>query len=309
MEKQDAVLLGPFVGEFYWECGRFAPLLPYMIHKEFKDRKIKYIILTRKERFDLYGKYADILVPLRIEGDYIDKFPNCFRLNDFTEEEYKKIKLKFYNKYNEKYNIIKHVAPKVSKEQFVNKNQFPVSKMMFSYQPRKENYTLIENYLPKNNKPVVILGPRFRKGFKRNWGNWQEFYDLIAKDRELIKKFTFVICGKSDEYVPDKEDRFLDINKIIVGNSSSLAGLLLVLLEKAFYVCGSQSAIPNMALLYNVEVLEFGCQKRLHTVTYNHFKTPIEFIENRSYNIAAKTLFSKFKKRLIIKEKENGAKE
>ena len=30
MSKQDVVLMGPFVGEFYWEAGRFAPMLPAM---------------------------------------------------------------------------------------------------------------------------------------------------------------------------------------------------------------------------------------------------------------------------------------
>ena len=55
--RKDAVLLGPFVGELYWEVGRFAPLLPKMINKEYKKKDVTYIVLTRRERFDLYGKY------------------------------------------------------------------------------------------------------------------------------------------------------------------------------------------------------------------------------------------------------------
>jgi len=54
--KNDAVLMGPFVGEMYWEAARFAPMLPHMLRSKYKNRKIKYIILTREDRFDLYGR-------------------------------------------------------------------------------------------------------------------------------------------------------------------------------------------------------------------------------------------------------------
>ena len=61
---EDAILMGPFVGELYWEAGRFAPMLPKMYQHDRKNKiqHPKYIILTRQDRFDLYGKFADILV-------------------------------------------------------------------------------------------------------------------------------------------------------------------------------------------------------------------------------------------------------
>lgn len=296
--KKDAVLLGPFVGELYWEIARFTPLLPYMKNKEFKNRDITYIILTRKERFDLYGKYADILVPLNIEGDYQNKFPNCFRLNNFSGRSYQKIINRFNLKYKEQYNIIKHIYPNLTGNKFMNKNQFPKNKMIYNYQPRKENYHIVEEYLPDNKKPLIILAPRYRKGFKRNWGNWNEFYDLIFQDKDLMNNFNFIICGKSDEYVPDNKNRFLDMTKISLGNKSSLVGLLLAIMEQTYLVVGSQSALPNIGLLYKVEVLEFGCQKRLHTKTYNIHNTPIEFIDNKKYNIPAIKLFKRLKNKL-----------
>lgn len=294
MNKKNAILLGPFIGELYWEAARFAPLLPYMITKQFQKKDITYIILTRPERFDLYGKYADILVPLRIEGDYINKYPNCFKLNNFSQKQYEKIINKFNNKYKERYNVIKHITPNISRGHFVNKNQYPRKKLIFNYQPRKENYDLVDEFIP-NKKPLVVLAPRYRKGFKRNWKNWQDFYDIIFKDKDLMDNFNFIICGKSDEYIPDKHKRFLDINDIVIGKDSSLIGLLLALLEKSSLVCGSQSAIPNIALLYKVDVLEFGCQKALHTKTYNIHNTPIEFIDNRKYDIPPQKLFKKLR--------------
>jgi hypothetical protein len=88
MTKKDAVLMGPFVGEFYWEAGRFAPMLPAMRARQYKKRDVKYIVLTREERFDLYGKYADILNTIeKLKEIMYSKMPECFRLVGFGPEK------------------------------------------------------------------------------------------------------------------------------------------------------------------------------------------------------------------------------
>lgn len=306
IEKQRAILLGPFVGELYWEAGRFAPMLPNMIINQYKGESIKYIVLTREDRFDLYGKFADILVPLKVEGDYTIKKPECFRLIGLDNEKYQDIARTFKEKYSERFKIIKHIYPDIRKPAFTNKSQYHPNLMSYVYKPRSENYDLVNQYL-SNDKPIVVLAPRYREGFKRNWSKWQEFYNLLSKQKDLMKSFNFVICGKQGEYTPDKESRFFDMNQIKLGEKSSLVGLLLVILERSFLVMGSQSAIPNLGLLYGVEVLEFGCQKSLHTKTYNVKKTPITFIENKKYdidpNIILKTLTDMLNRKVHKKEK------
>lgn len=303
-EKQKAVLMGPFVGELYWEAGRFAPILPHMIKNQYKGQNIKYIILTRQERFDLYGKYADILVPLRVDGDYKQRHPECFRLIGLHPEKYKKIAKQFKAQYIDRYKVIKHIYPDIKRPAFTNKNQFHKNLMIHLFKPRQENYDLVEKYLPNDDKPLVILAPRFRKGFKRNWNKWDEFYDLLAKQADLLNNFNFIICGKDGEYTPDKKTRFLDMNEITMGDKSSLVGLLLVILEKAFFTFGSQSAIPNLSLLHKVDVLEFGCQKKLHTKTYNITNAPITFFENRKYNIDPHFILKNFRKLLNTKKEK-----
>jgi len=298
---EQAILMGPFVGELYWEAARFAPMLPYMMQKEFKGKDIKYVIFTREDRFDLYGNYADIFVPLRIEGDYSTLQPNCFRLNGLSNEQYQKMANKFNRKYSEKFKILKHVYPSIIKGQFLNKNQFRKEHMIFDYSPRLENYLLVESYIP-NDKPIVVLAPRYRNGFKRNWKYWKEFYDMLFNSN-LMSQFNFVVCGKRGEYIPDEKDRFFDINHIALNDNSSLIGILLVILEKAFFTFGSQSSIPNLSLLYKVEVLEFGCQKTFHTKTYNIFNTPITFIENRDYDLDPKVAFDKLNHILVKRMK------
>lgn len=303
MEKPNAILMGPCVGELYWEAGRFAPMLTFMVQKEFRGRKdIAYIILSREDRFDLYGRNADILVPLRINNDYEKLTPECFRLLGFSLDKYQEVIKAFRDKYSTRFHIIKHIYPDISKKLYANKNQFPSKRMIYNYYPRRENYDLVEEYVP-NNKPLVILASRFRNGFKRNWKYWYEFYDLLWSDK-LLEDFNFIICGKKGEYIPDKNSRFLDINNIELGSKSSLIGLLLVILEKAFFTFGSQSAIPNLSLLYGVDVLEFGCQKTLHTVTYNIKKTPITYIDNPRYDLDPKEALRILTKLLRQKEKK-----
>ena len=307
MSKPNAILMGPFVGELYWETARFAPMLPQMIRTEYKNRDMKYIVLTRQERFDLYGKFADILVPLRIPGDYEKHQPNCFRLNGLKPPQYLKIINDFHAKYKGRYHIIKHIYPDVTKARYVNKNQFPRKKMHYNYQPREENYSIVKSYLPNSGKPLVVLSPRYRTGFKRNWKYWPEFYNKLSQDGDLMKDFHFIICGKKGEYIPDKKKRFLDLNDMVLGENSSLVGLLLVVLENTFFTFGSQSAIPNMSLLYNIDVLEFGCQKTLHTRTYNIKNTPITFIVDTKYDIPTDKIFPQFKKLLYKKRRKQDA--
>ena len=307
-EKEDAVLLGPCVGELYWEGARFAPMLPYMIRNQYKNKLVKYIVLTREDRFDLYGKFADILVPLRIEGDYTEKKPECFRLIGLDNEKYQEIAMSFKEQYSQRFNIIKHLYPDIKKPAFVNKNQFPPKLMTYMYKPRQENYDLVNQYLP-SDKPIIVLGSRYRNGFKRNWSKWQEFYDILFKQTDLMSEYNFIICGKKGEYVPDKYSRFYDMNNIQVGKKSSLVGILLVILERAYFCFGSQSSIPNFALLYKVEVLEFGCQKTLHTRTYNVKNTPITFIENKSYDINPNVILKNLKELLKRKRKQEKKKE
>jgi hypothetical protein len=119
-----------------------------------------------------------------------------------------------------------------------------------------------------------------------------------------MDSFHFILCGKEGEYIPDPKHRFYDMNDMTVGKKSSLIGLLLVIMENAIFTFGSQSAIPNISLLYNVEVLEFGCQRSLHTNTYNIKKTPITFIDDKKYNIEVPKIYNNFRKLLIKKKGE-----
>jgi hypothetical protein len=293
-----AVLIGPCIGEMYWEFARFAPYIIWKRINQYLDVNIRFIVLTRPEMFDVYTRCASTFVPLNIPGDGTMYKPNCFRLDDFPREAYDFIIRSFKDQYSKEYKILEHVRPDISKKQFLNKNQFPKDKLLFDYKTRPENLKALEINLSNDKKPIVVLAPRYRSGMKRNWPYWQKLYDMIFENKNLTDKYKFIICGKNPDYVPDKYKRFVDINDLNNNSQMSLIGVTIETIKKAKLTIGSQSAIPNISLLLNVPVLEWGHQKFLHTIEYNPFKTKVTFIEDMNYNIKAEKVYSEILKLL-----------
>jgi len=303
MKKQNAMIFGPFVGELGWEILRFAPHAIWHKMKKYNDGSVVFIIYTRPDRMDLYGNCADIVVPLRIEGDVKKYSQNCFRLDHYPLVDYKSLTEKIYVKYAQRFNIINHVYPDISPGKFLLRTQFPKDKMIYDFCPRINNFIFLKNYLNNGSKKNVVISPRFRSGMQRNWPHWEKFYDLIYEDRQLMEKFNFIICGKSPDYIPDKKNRFFDINSIPHDPSISLIGLTICAIKSSVLLVGSQSGLPNLSLLIGTEVLEFGHQKSLHSRLYNMKRTKITFLEDRKYNLQPSSLLQEMKKILATKNR------
>lgn len=282
------------IGEFYWECARFASYLIWKRKIQYKNQQdINFIVLTREDRFDLYGQYVDILVPLKIDGDNTTYNQNGYRLDNFPTNKYNELINNFRSYFEKDYEIIEHIYPDISKAQFCNRQQYKKEEMLFDFLPRISNSQLIHSAVDYDS--LVVLAPRYRKNMKRNWSHWQELYDLIWKS-DLQQDFLFMICGLHNSYVPDKYDRFLDLNKLQDSPHTSLSGLLIEVLRRARLTVGSQSAIPNLSLLFGVEVLEWGHQRQFHTIDYNLFNTPITFLDDLTYNIRPEIVFEQIQK-------------
>lgn len=300
MEK--AILAGPCVGEMYWELGRFASHVIWL--KKKKHPNAKLIVLTRPDRFDMYGKYADILVPLRIDGDG-DKFKSdCFRLRGYDYSHVRLLAKRLHDKYSKRYKIVSHVYPNLERKQWANKNLYKKNEMFLNkFQPRNDNKLILDRTIP-DDRPLVIIAPRHRKGVRRNWPHWQALFNLIAKS-DLRRTHYFVLCGRVPDHTSDNRNRFFDINNFEQTRNTSLIGFTIECMKRACFTVGSQSGIPNISLLYGVDVLEWGHQKSLHTQSYNPFKTPVTFIENPNYDLPVEKVFNKMNKLLAQKGKDN----
>ena len=294
MKKNKAVLVGPCIGEMYWEFARFAPYVMWKRENQYKSPHIRFIVLTRPEMFDVYTSCATTFVSLNIPGDGSVYKPNCFRLDDFPADAYDFIVKTFYDKYKKNNEILEHIKPDISKKQFLNKNQFPKNKLFFDYDTRPDNLKVVDSSI--NSRPIIVLGPRYRNGMKRNWPYWQALYNMIFENKKLIEKYNFVICGKKPDYIPDMYGRFLDINNLVISENVSLIGITIEIIKKSKLTIGSQSAIPNISLLFKVPVLEWGHQKQLHTIEYNPYKTKVTFIEDMTYTIKPEVIYQEILK-------------
>lgn len=271
-------IIGMHIGEFGWEILRFAPHLLWSKIKKYNNQ-VKLIICTRSDRFDLYGVNGDIFVPLEIDGDYTKLNADCFRLNGFPDIEYHKLMGSLHKKFSKKYKIVEQICPVIQGKRYTEKEQYSRHEMLYKFQPREENKRVIDNVIPKN-KPLISLASRLRKqGRKRNWPHWEKFYNLISSDL-FFQGFNFVICGKPPEYIPDKKNRFYDVNKISQNDNTSLIGYTIEILKRSVLTVGSQSGIPNLSNLIKTPTLQWGNEQYAHERKYNVKKTRTTFIED-----------------------------
>lgn len=290
---RDKAILVLHVGEFGWEILRVAPHALWLKVKKYNNQ-IKLIVCTRLDRFDLYGVNGDIFMPLEIEGDYTKLNADCFRLTGFPDIEYHKLMTSLHKKFSEKYEIVEQICPVIQGRRYTEKGQYSRHEMLYKFQPREENKRVIDNVIPKN-KPLISLGPRFRKqGKKRNWPYWKEFYNLVSND-SFFHSFNFVVCGKPPEYIPDEKDRFYDINKIPQYNKTSLIGYVIEVLKRSVLTVGSQSGIPNLSNLVGTPTLQWGNEQHAHKKKYNVKKTRTTFIEDVKFECDPETVIKTMK--------------
>jgi hypothetical protein len=128
------------LGELSWEFYRFAP---YVIYLKKHNPDIKIIVLTREERFNLYGPYADILIPLRIKNESVFA-KNCFGLTGYKSEYYDMIKKYFYEKYKKRFDIVEHFCPLVNSWRKKIRWQFPRDKMSYDFQAKEKTCDLVK---------------------------------------------------------------------------------------------------------------------------------------------------------------------
>lgn len=148
--KKLAYLIGPFIGELRWEYYYFVP---YIIHLMKKEPNRTFIIFTRTNRFDLYGSYAKIFVPLKIKNDSTEH-QNKFKINDFGINDFNILRKAFVDKYKTRYKILDETFPDISRFLYKLKWQYPRSKMNYDFQPRKANKKLIDMFV---ESPCVFI--------------------------------------------------------------------------------------------------------------------------------------------------------
>ena len=125
-------ILFTHMGEYYWEFARFAPHILWKRIFEYGSKDVKFIGLTRKDRFDIYGKHVDKLYPLEVEGDGTTLSANCHRLDNLSKEKYGNIINNFILECKKEFNVIEIITPRVDNNGFKNKNLYKKDQMIYA---------------------------------------------------------------------------------------------------------------------------------------------------------------------------------
>jgi len=230
---QKTYLFGPFIGELSWELFRFAPYAIYLRRRE----SANIIVFTRSERFDLYGSYANILVPLSLPDDSEE---DCFKINGIDYYDYKILADIFYSKYNEKMEITDHFYPEIRGFKYRLKWQFPRYKMDYDFRPRAENIELIESIIEDGSIFIDL-----------SWMNTdQTKMEMIEKLYNHIDSTNVILCG-----IKDLETPFLSVDNIEIKPGCSLLGYVISILRKSKLCIGNPySPISHLSLLLGVSL-------------------------------------------------------
>jgi len=209
--SKKAFLVGPFIGELSWEIYRFAP---YIIHLKKENPLSKIVVLTRPQRFDLYGQYASILVALNLPKDLEERKLSGFSIENFEVEEYYRLLISaFFKKYNNKFKNkeIIRIYPEIVSYLSKLKWQFPRSLMDYDFKPRRKNLEIIEEYIT-NTKNIFInsnynskvystlqqnnITPIFLNDFSNMVGKIEgSDFSFLGCLIELIRKCKFVVTN------------------------------------------------------------------------------------------------------------------
>ena len=220
-KKAKAFLVGPFIGELSWEFYRFAP---YIIHLKKENPTIKVIVFTRPSRFDLYGLYADILVPLKLSNDK-SSAQDCFKIKGISDKKYSLLSKVFTIKYQKQYEVVDHIHPDISKFYYKMKWQYSRNLMDYDFKPRSANAKYIKKYDSNN----LI------------------FYDFNEIHPQCLRKYDCVGFGNAffEELSSDHKNP----------NLSSLGCLIELIRKCKFVVSSFDSYIAHLSLLLKTPVI------------------------------------------------------
>jgi len=250
MNKKKSYLFGPFIGELNWEMFYFAP---YAIYLKKNNPEIKIIVLTRSKRFDLYGQYADILIPLKIKEDN----QNCFTMKDFLLSDYHRLIDGFRFKYRERFEIINHFYPDINNYRHKLKWQFPRLQMDYDFLPRKKNKIIIDNI---QTEKII--------------------FDDIWVDSTSMSLITSML--DENKYVYTRLSEIKNrLNESIDGLNTTYLGCVAKLLKRSEMVIGNmKSSITRLALLLGIPLISVNEKVNNDLINFlNPLKTKISYLE------------------------------
>ena len=244
---KSAFLFGPFIGNLTYELFSYAPHA-INIKKENPDSNL--IVYTRPERLDLYGKYADILIPLRIKNDS-DVLQHKYLLSGLSKSNYDKMIQLFKRKYRDHYDIKDHIYPDITNYKSHNKWQFSRHMLNYEFKPRSDNKKLINKHIKLNKNRYIVVD---LSGLYLD----ESFYYIEELDRILDKDIMFICYNpnKLNTNLIFSSRNILDLNILKYDIKTSLIGCLILCIKKAlFTISNNFSDATQLSLLLGTKLV------------------------------------------------------
>jgi hypothetical protein len=236
---RDARLYGPYLGELSWEFYRFAP---FVIYNKIRYPFIKTIILTRPSRFDLYGSYADIFVPLKMKDENED-LQEGHGMKGFDLKLYDRLVRNFHMRFSGRFNILSHQYPDIREWFRKVKWQFPRINMDYSFKPREDNTRMINTLVDEYENIIFCdidhnIRPKNYKVFDKS------FYGQIFDKANI---------------------------------NTTFLGCLIEILKRCKFTIGNiENPISHLSLLLKIPLIHVGDDLREDTVKMlNPLETPV----------------------------------
>ena len=244
--KIPVCLVGPFIGELSWEYFRFAP---YIIHVMKANPTSRFIVFTRPDRFDFYGSYVDIFVPLNINNDRNEN-QSCFTIKEFPVNSYNSLIKSFVRKYREEYKIVEKIYPDIEGFSYKIKWQFPRSKMDYDFTPRTSNYDTV-NIFMQDDSILLDCTTNFTKDIDIQIPNLKKITDLSIQIEPFVKHPSISQWGCYIEAIKKC--------KYVIGNLSSDISRMSLLLKKPLITVNEQLSNDSIHLINPLETPIIKC--------------------------------------------------
>ena len=199
-------LFGPFIGDVRYELNYFVG---HAIYLRKQNPANKIMVLTRREHFDLYGKYATMLLPLPLSEELITDGFDCTNMRPLAFDEIlKKLQMKFRNKTK----IHDHFYPKLGT--FIKKVKwyYPRDEIDFDFKPRPKNKKIALEIIASFDKLIIS---DYHKDFKK-WNKYQILPFNYFTDKLNLKKTTdATMLGVLIEVIRLSKYTYADIDSIL----------------------------------------------------------------------------------------------
>ena len=244
-------LFGPFIGETIYELNYFVGHAIYLRKQNPQNR---VIVLTRKENFDLYGKYATTLLKLPLNEDLIPKGFSCKNVRATLFDE---LVRRFELKYKNKFKINDHFYPQVTTYLKDLKWYYPRNEVDFDFKPRSRNAEIAQDIIRDRN---IILSD-----FHNHFGSKEMTYKIFP--------VRYPLCDLDLKNVDNASPigiliEMIRRSKYIYADLDSLTGRLAMLISRPLITNRNFIDAQELNPINPYASIVIGCQKLKDGVKY-----------------------------------------